>query len=123
MTKKPTLAQTLALKAAAAVNEAQAAPEPTAADPPAPAPEPKNGTEKPEPTPETQTIKLTAAKRGRPRGRREVASKQTVYLDEARYEALARIAEDRGRSLHSLILEGVDHVIGKPAAPGWKPRD
>lgn len=110
MTKKPTLAQTLALKAAAAVNEAQAVPEPVAAAP-APVSEPDPGAESPKP------------KRGRPRGRREVASKQTVYLDEARYEALARIAEDRGRSLHSLILEGVDHVIGKPAAPGWKPRD
>ncbi len=111
MTKKPTLAQTLALKAAAAVNEAQTAPEPVAAALPVPVPEPEAATEAPKP------------KRGRPRGRREVASKQTVYLDEARYEALARIAEDRGRSLHSLILEGVDHVIGKPAAPGWKPRD
>jgi hypothetical protein len=33
---------------------------------------------------------------------------------------LARIAEDRGRSIHSLILEGIDHVIGKPTAPGWQ---
>ncbi|MBK3398920.1 hypothetical protein HPY23_20780 [Methylobacterium sp. IF7SW-B2] len=59
-------------------------------------------------------------KRGRPRGRRDVASKQTLYLDADRYEALVRMAEDQGRSLHSLVLEGIDRVIGKPNAPGWK---
>jgi hypothetical protein len=57
---------------------------------------------------------------GRPKGRRAVAARQTVYLDDARHAALARIAEDRGRSIHSLILEGIDHVIGKPTAPGWQ---
>ncbi|PJI55531.1 hypothetical protein CTI14_03985 [Methylobacterium radiotolerans] len=57
---------------------------------------------------------------GRPKGRRPVAARQTVYLDDARHAALVRIAEDRGRSIHSLILEGIDHVIGKPTAPGWQ---
>lgn len=105
MSKKPTASEAMARKAAAAVAAISAEPAPPAA---APDPEPEA-----EPAP----------KRGRPRGRRPVANRQTVYLDEARYEALARIAEDRGRSIHSLLIEGVDAVIGKPAAPGWKPRD
>ncbi|QRE78275.1 hypothetical protein F1D61_33125 (plasmid) [Methylobacterium aquaticum] len=62
----------------------------------------------------------TPGRRGRPRGRRPVAARQTVYLDEARHAALVRLAEDRGRSVHSLILEGIDAVIGKPSATGWR---
>ncbi|GEP12534.1 hypothetical protein [Methylobacterium gnaphalii] len=57
---------------------------------------------------------------GRPKGKRAVAARQTVYLDEARHAALARLADDRGRSIHSLILEGIDRVIDKPAATGWQ---
>ena len=57
---------------------------------------------------------------GRPKGRRAVAARQTVYLDDARHAALARLAEDRGRSIHSLIIEGIDHVIGKPVRAGWQ---
>lgn len=71
----------------------------------------------PEPAAAEVTVPRTG---GRPRGRRAVAARQTVYLDEARHAALIRIAEDRGRSVHSLILEGIDAVIGKPAAPGWR---
>jgi len=58
--------------------------------------------------------------RGRPRGRRQVDARLTLYLDEPRHAALVRMAEDQGRSIHSLILEGVDHVIGKPVISGWK---
>ncbi|TFZ54928.1 hypothetical protein E4V01_24240 [Methylorubrum sp. Q1] len=67
-----------------------------------------------------ETDLAKASRGGRPRGRRSVAARQTVYLDEARHAALVRIAEDRGRSVHSLILEGIDAVIGKPARPGWE---
>lgn len=116
MSKKPTASEAMARKAAAAVAAMQAEPEPPV--PPAPELEPEM-----EPEHEADPAAEPARKRGRPRGRRPVANRQTVYLDEARYEALARIAEDRGRSIHSLILEGVDTVIGKPAAPGWKPRE
>ncbi len=63
---------------------------------------------------------LASPRRGRPRGKRSVAARQTVYLDEARHTALARLAEDRGRSVHSLIIEGIDQVIGKPTKPGWQ---
>ena len=57
--------------------------------------------------------------RGRPKSKRAVEARHTVYLDAARHSALTRLAEDRGRSVHSLILEGIDHVIGKPQSPGW----
>ena len=62
----------------------------------------------------------TTRARGRPKGRRHVEARLTLYLDETRHAALVRMAEDRGRSIHSLILEGVDHVIGKPVVSGWK---
>ena len=58
--------------------------------------------------------------RGRPKSRRAVEARHTVYLDAPRHSALTRLAEDRGRSVHSLILEGIDHVIGKPHNPGWQ---
>ncbi len=60
------------------------------------------------------------ARRGRPKGKRPVAARQTVYLDEARHAALVRLAEDRGRSVHSLIIEGIDHVVGKPTKAAWQ---
>ena len=119
MSRRPNVSQTLAMKAAAAAareveqedatanlataSQADAAPSPQATQEPQPA--------------ETET---GAKAIGRPKGRRPVAARQTVYLDDARHAALARIAEDRGRSIHSLILEGIDHVIGKPTAPGWR---
>lgn len=133
MSRRPNVSQTLALKAAAAAaavrdddeqDEAEAAFAETA---PAQSPElsepveladlpeaaaasmPVNDGQEPGPKPI-----------GRPKGRRSVAARQTVYLDDARHAALARIAEDRGRSIHSLILEGIDHVIGKPTAKGWQ---
>lgn len=96
MTRRPSAAHNLALRAAEAAVEADAV------EPPASA----------EPTPK--------AKGGRPRGRRPVQARLTLYLDETRHAALVRMAEDRGRSIHSLILEGVDHVIGKPVVSGWK---
>jgi hypothetical protein len=101
MTKRPNVSQTLALKAAAAAVQAD---------------------------PHTAELDVQAEgrsdvcrpARGRPRGKRPVAARQTVYLDEARHAALARIAEDRGRSVHSLIIEGIDHVVGKPTKAGWQ---
>jgi hypothetical protein len=63
---------------------------------------------------------LPAPRRGRPRGKRPVEARQTIYLDKARHDALTRIAVDRGRSVHSLIIEGVDQVIGKPVKAGWQ---
>lgn len=69
---------------------------------------------------QSEVSPTTAQGRGRPQGKRPVQARQTVYLDAARHAALVRIAADRGRSVHSLILEGIDHVIGKPSAPGWQ---
>lgn len=87
-------------------------------------PEPEVVTESPPPAPARPATPAAPAKRGRgrPRNRRPVEAKHTVYLDGPRQEALVRIAEDRGRSVHSLILEGIDHVIEKPRQPGWQPR-
>jgi hypothetical protein len=101
--KRPNVAQTLAMRAAAAAaaqdeEERQSEP-PAEGSAPASAPQ---------------------AARGRPRGKRPVAARQTIYLDEARHAALTRLAEDRGRSVHSLIIEGIDHVIGKPMKVGWE---
>ena len=59
-------------------------------------------------------------KGGRPKGKREVAGKQTVHLDPARLQALRDLAADRGRSVHSLIIEGIDAIIGKPQKTVWK---
>ena len=106
MSRRPSASQMLALKAAAAVaaqDEEEAAPAPE---------------------PEIQPMAAAASEHvakatGRPKGRRAVAARQTVYLDDARHAALARLAEDRGRSIHSLIIEGIDHVIGKPVRAGW----
>lgn len=122
MSRRPNASQALALKAAAAAareadqdeDEAVAAPENApvadiASLPGAPPVGPTDG------------VQVAAAKPiGRPKGRRPVAARQTVYLDDARHAALARLAEDRGRSIHSLILEGIDHVIEKPTAKGWQ---
>ncbi|WP_158808433.1 hypothetical protein [Beijerinckia sp. L45] len=58
-------------------------------------------------------------KRGRPAGKRESVARQTIYLDEARHQALRRMAADQGRSIHSLMIEGIDRVIGKPVVKGW----
>ena len=132
MTRRPNVSQTLALKAAAAAaavrdddeqDEAEAS---IAETTPAHSPEPSE-------TIETVDIQEPIISRpvndardpspkptGRPKGRRSVAARQTVYLDDARHAALTRLAEDRGRSIHSLILEGIDHVIGKPTPKGWQ---
>ena len=100
MARRPTAAHNLALRAAEAAAEAAAEP---AAEADASA----------EPT-------TTRRSRGRPKGRRPVEARFTVYLDETRHAALVRMAEDRGRSIHSLILEGIDHVTGKPVVSVWK---
>ena len=114
MTRRPSVSATLAMKAAAAAAAARDdEPEEAATEIPAAQAEPE---EAPPPDPGPGPAKAI----GRPKGRRAVAARQTVYLDDARHAALARIAEDRGRSIHSLILEGIDHVIGKPTAPGWR---
>ncbi|GJE39068.1 hypothetical protein [Methylobacterium persicinum] len=124
MTRRPSAAEAIAMKAAAAVaaqDQEEEAAEMDAAEQASPEP----AVPAFEPSMFKSTIEQVAAvklgaPRGRPKGRRPVASRQTVYLDERRHAALARIAEDRGRSIHSLILEGIDHVIGKPAAKGWE---
>lgn len=122
MSRRPNVSQTLAMKAAAAAAreveqddaDASLAPAPRAEAATAPlATQPE---QEPQPADTAERVKLV----GRPKGRRPVAARQTVYLNDARHAALARIAEDRGRSIHSLILEGIDHVIGKPTAPGWR---
>jgi hypothetical protein len=59
-------------------------------------------------------------KRGRPKGGRQPFNTQRVFLDEQRYRALSRAAEDRGQSMHSLILQGIDLVTGRPARSAWK---
>jgi hypothetical protein len=96
MSRKPTAAHNLALRAAEAAVELDERVEPAA------------------------TPVASAAPRGRPKGRRPVEARLTLYLDAKRHAALVSMAEDRGRSIHSLILEGVDHVIGKPVVSGWK---
>ncbi len=111
MSRRPNASQALALKAAAAAA--------------AQSDEEMNPETEGEPQPPAQIDGVREGEggsrpRGRPRGKRPVAARQTVYLDDARHAALARIAEDRGRSIHSLIIEGIDHVIGKPTRPGWE---
>ncbi len=106
MSRRPNVSQTLALKAARAAAE-QA--EPEEAEPAQVGPVSENGAGEGGSRP-----------RGRPKGKRAVAARQTVYLDDARHAALSRIAEDRGRSVHSLIIEGIDRVIGKPMRAGWE---
>ncbi|UIY45756.1 hypothetical protein [Methylobacterium radiotolerans] len=121
MSRRPNVSQTLAMKAAAAA--AREVEQDEAALPEAPAPEPTAAAGQTAPTAEDPRPAEAAERAkavGRPKGRRPVAARQTVYLDDARHAALARIAEDRGRSIHSLILEGIDHVIGKPTTPGWQ---
>jgi hypothetical protein len=59
-------------------------------------------------------------KRGRPKGARQPYNVQRVFLDESRYRALSRAAEDRGQSMHSLILQGIDAVTGRPVRSAWK---
>lgn len=122
MSRRPNVSQTLAMKAAAAaareVEQDDADASLALAPQPAAAPEPQATPPAHDPEPAETAERAKAV--GRPKGRRPVAARQTVYLDDARHAALARIAEDRGRSIHSLILEGIDHVIGKPTAPGWQ---
>src|SRR5271169_4266494 len=92
MARRPTAAHNLALRAAEAAAEPDVGPAASA-----------------EPDAELTTTK---GKVGRPRGRRAVSARFTLYLDERRHAALVRMAEHRGRSIHSLILEGIDHIIG-----------
>lgn len=73
------------------------------------------------PEAEMQEVSMSQpAKRppGRPPGRRPVAARITIRFDEARHEALQRLAEERGRSLHSLVLEAVDDLLRKPGGVG-----
>lgn len=125
MSRRPNVSQALAMKAAAAAareaehEEVEAA----AAEHDAPsAAISLTQIEMPQPPASIDGDKKGPRPTGRPKGRRTVAARQTVYLDDARHAALARIAEDRGRSIHSLILEGIDYVIGKPTAKRWQLR-
>lgn len=75
------------------------------------------------PSPETEMPEISVsqpAKRspGRPPGRKPIAARYTIRLDEARHEALQRIADERGRSLHSLVLEAIDDLLRKPGGVG-----
>jgi hypothetical protein len=125
MSRRPNVSQTLAMKAAAAAareveqEDATANLATVSQAVAAPIPQATQATQATQEPPAAETAERAKAV-GRPKGRRPVAARQTVYLDDARHAALARIAEDRGRSIHSLILEGIDHVIGKPTAPGWR---
>ena len=104
--KKQSIAQTMALKAAAAIaNEPDDEPIVTTA---------------PEIAPSALPAEKPAKKVGRPRGKREVGARMTVYLDSARHEALSKLASDRGRSVHSLILEGIDTITEKPTVKAWQ---
>lgn len=124
MIRRPSVSATLAMKAAAAAAAARddepEEPVPIEVPEGPPASAAPAGASDPEPEPQEVAGQAQVKAIGRPKGRRPVAARQTVYLDDARHAALARIAEDRGRSIHSLILEGIDHVIGKPTTPGWR---
>ena len=45
---------------------------------------------------------------GRPAGRKPVAARLAVRLDQARYTALAAQAADRNLSMHSILIEAID---------------
>jgi len=99
MSRRPNLSETMARKAAAAVDMIEEEPAPAAVVA----------------SQDQETASTAPAKgRGRPKGKRPVDARVTVYLDGARHAALVKIAADRGRSVHSLILEGIDAVTGKP---------
>jgi hypothetical protein len=108
MARRPTAAHNLALRAAeAAAEPVEEHEEPVEAL--APVEEPVASAE---PAPPRRG--------GRPKGRRPVEARFTIYLDAKRHAALVDMAHDRGRSIHSLIIEGIDHIIGKPVIAGWK---
>lgn len=132
MTRRPNVSQTLALKAAAAAAAVRDSDEQDEAEASFAETRPAHSQE-PAETAQLVDVPEAAASKpvvdvqepspkstGRPKGRRSVAARQTVYLDDGRHAALARLAEDRGRSIHSLILEGIDHVIEKPTTKGWQ---
>ena len=109
MSRRPNLSETMARKAAAAVEMIE--------DEPAPAVEAPRRIDVPE---EALQGGPLVKGRGRPKGKREVGARMTVYLDSARHEALVRLANDRGRSVHSLILEGIDTITEKPSFKAWQ---
>lgn len=110
MSRRPNLAETMARKAAAAVDMVEDDPAPSTEDV-------RHGVAPEEPSPHgTAMVKG----RGRPKGKREIDARMTVYLDAARHDALVRLAADRGRSVHSLILEGIDAITEKPAVKAWQ---
>lgn len=71
----------------------------------------------PSEAPMPEAIEHQSVKRppGRPPGRRPVAARHSVRLNEAQHEALALLAQQHGRSIHSLILEAIDAFIRKGA--------
>ena len=83
-----------------------------------------NEPDEPEPVhvvaPERSEADTPAKRVGRPKGKREIGARMTVYLDAGRHDALVRLAADRGRSVHSLILEGIDAITEKPAVKAWQ---
>lgn len=69
----------------------------------------------PSEAPMPEAVEHQPAKRppGRPPGRRAVAARHNVRLSESQYGALAQLAQQNGRSIHSLILEAIDALIRK----------
>ena len=131
MSRTPSKSQSLAMRAAAAIAAQDDEDEADRGEPAAELammhePEASPVEVKPVPPgaplaePPTASGSASSRGRGRPKGKRAVEARHTVYLDAPRHSALSRLAEDRGRSVHSLILEGIDHVIGKPQNPGWQ---
>lgn len=103
MARRPSASETFARLAAQAVVEID---QPVAELPPEPPAKAEQGAPKPA--------------KGRPKGRREVKAHITLYLNEARYDALKRLAEDTERSIHSLVIECLDTYLRKPATKAWE---
>lgn len=112
MSKRPSAAQAMAERAARLVDlaEESEAPSPTS-PPPTAAPPPGGDEEQLITLPPAAPSNVRKRKPGRPRRARQVASKQTVYLDEPRHDALVQIAIDDDRSMHAVILDALDKYI------------
>lgn len=50
---------------------------------------------------------------GRPRRAREIAATHKVRLDARTHADLMRLSDERHRSIHSILLEGIEDVIRK----------
>ena len=61
---------------------------------------------------------MTGERRERARETAMVSCERPRLLGDVRDTALVRIAEDRGRSIKSLILQGIDHVLENTRGQG-----